>query len=126
MDAHTREATREAKCSPPLRRGVRRPPHEALKRDGAKDGGVGVYVLSRQQLQRWWYVDELSATELQEKYRSECGVYAHRSNLVRWLKAWPFPNILYVLFFVESSPFVESRYQLSGFPCEVHPIIIRK
>ena len=71
--------------------------------DGAKDGGVGVYVLSRQQLQRWWYVDELPATELQEKYRSECGVYAHRSNLVRWLKAWPFPNILYVLFYGESS-----------------------
>ena len=71
--------------------------------DGAKDGGVGVYVLSRQQLQRWYYVDGLSATELQEKYRSECGVYADRSHLVRWLKAWPFPNILYVLFYFESS-----------------------
>ena len=54
--------------------------------DGAKDGGAGVYVLSRQQLQRWYHVDNMSPTELQEKYRVECGVYAHRAHLVRWLK----------------------------------------
>ena len=54
--------------------------------DGGKDGGAGVYVLSRQQLQRRHHVDNMSPTELQEKYRVECGVYAHRGNLVRWLK----------------------------------------
>ena len=56
--------------------------------DGAKDGGAGVYVLSRQQLQRWHHVGHLSATALQEKYRLECGVYADRGNLVRWLKVF--------------------------------------
>ena len=57
--------------------------------DGAKDGGVGVYTLSRQQLQRWYYVDKITnPTELQEKYRLECGVYADRGNLVRWLKVF--------------------------------------
>ena len=55
--------------------------------DGGKDGGAGVYRLSRQQLQRWHYVDKLSPTELQDRYRSECGVYAHRGNLIRWPKA---------------------------------------
>ena len=54
--------------------------------DVAKDGGAGVYVLSRQQLQRWYHVDNMDPTALQEKYRVECGVYAHRANLVRWLK----------------------------------------
>ena len=56
--------------------------------DGSKDGGAGVYTLSRQQLQRWYYVDKITnPTELQEKYRLECGVYADRADLVRWLKA---------------------------------------
>ena len=54
---------------------------------GARDGGAGVFVLSRQQLQRWHHVDKLSPTALQEKYRVECGVYADRAHLVRWLKA---------------------------------------
>ena len=54
--------------------------------DGGKDGGAGVYRLSRQQLQRWHYVDKLSPTALQDRYRSECGVYAHRAHLIRWLK----------------------------------------
>ena len=57
--------------------------------DGAKDGGVGVYTLSRQQLQRWCHVDKITdPTALQEKYRVECGVYADRGNLVRWLKVF--------------------------------------
>ena len=54
--------------------------------DGGKDGGAGVYRLSRQQLQRWFHVDGLTPTQLQERYRSECGVYAHRGYLIRWLK----------------------------------------
>ena len=57
--------------------------------DGAKDGGVGVYTLSRQQLQRWYHVDKITdPTALQEKYRVECGVYADRAHLVRWLKVF--------------------------------------
>ena len=28
----------------------------------------------------------MTPTELQEKYRVECGVYAHRANLQLWLK----------------------------------------
>ena len=55
--------------------------------DWAKDGGASVYVLSRQQLQRWSHVDKITnPTELQEKYRLECGVYADRAHLLRWLK----------------------------------------
>ena len=54
--------------------------------DGGKDGGAGVYRLSRQQLQRWHYVDGLSPTALQDRYRSECGVYANRGSLIKWLK----------------------------------------
>ena len=53
---------------------------------GGKDGGAAVYLLSRQQLQKWWYVDKMTPTELQEKYRVECGVYAHRANLVQWVQ----------------------------------------
>ena len=54
--------------------------------DGGQDGGAGVYRLSRQQLQRWYYVARLSPAAVQDLYRSECGVYADRRNLVRWLK----------------------------------------
>ena len=61
--------------------------------DGARDGGVGVYTLSRQQLQRWYYVDKITnPTELQEKYRLECGVYADRGNLVRWLNVFSYTS----------------------------------
>ena len=49
-------------------------------------GGHGVYELSRQQLQRWHFVDGMTPTELQEKYRVECGVYAHRGYLQHWLE----------------------------------------
>ena len=31
----------------------------------------------------------MTPTVLQEKYRLECGVYADRGNLVRWLKVVP-------------------------------------
>ena len=55
---------------------------------GGKDGGAAVYLLSRQQLQKWWYVDKMTPTELQEKYRVECGVYADRGNLVRWVQVF--------------------------------------
>ena len=27
---------------------------------GVKDGGAAVYLLSRQQLQKWWYVDKMT------------------------------------------------------------------
>ena len=56
---------------------------------GGRDGGAGVYVLSRQQLMRWHYVDGMTPTQLQEKYRLECGVYADRADLVRWMKVVP-------------------------------------
>ena len=55
--------------------------------DGAKDGGVGVLNLSRQDLLRWHHVEKLGPTAIQERYRSECGVYAHRAHLQRWLAA---------------------------------------
>ena len=38
---------------------------------------------------RWYYVDGMTPTQLQEKYRLECGVYADRAYLVRWLKVVP-------------------------------------
>ena len=50
------------------------------------DGGAGVFALSREQLQRWYFVEEMSPTQLQQKYRVECGVYADRAALVKWLR----------------------------------------
>ena len=52
----------------------------------ARSGAFGVFELSREQLRRWHFVDGMTPTELQEKYRVECGVYAHRANLQLWLK----------------------------------------
>ena len=57
-----------------------------LHGEPARLGGSGVYELSRQQLQRWHFVDGMTPTELQEKYRVECGVYADRRNLQLWLQ----------------------------------------
>ena len=50
-------------------------------------GNASVYTLSRQDLQRWYYVDKLTETQLQKKYLTEHGVYAHRKNLTTWLQA---------------------------------------
>ena len=55
---------------------------------GGKDGGAADYLLSRQQLQKWCYVDKMTPTELQEKYRVECGVYADRAHLVKWVQVF--------------------------------------
>ena len=54
---------------------------------GGIDGNASVYTLSRQDLQRWYYVDQLTPTQLQRKYLTDHGVYADRANLIRWLKA---------------------------------------
>ena len=51
------------------------------------DGNNSIYVLSRQDLQRWYYVDGLRGADLQQKYLQEHGIWAYCSNLVRWLKA---------------------------------------
>ena len=54
---------------------------------GGVDGNSSVYTLSRQDLQRWYYVEQLSETQLQRKYLLEHGVYAHRKHLTTWLQA---------------------------------------
>ena len=54
---------------------------------GGIDGNASVYTLSRQDLQRWYHVDQLSPTDLQKKYLTEHGVYSDRKNLVAWLQA---------------------------------------
>ena len=54
---------------------------------GGIDGNASVYTLSRQDLQKWYYVEKLSPTEIQKRYLMEHGVYAHRNNLMTWLKA---------------------------------------
>ena len=67
--------------------------HKYLKgNDGAKDGGAGVYVLSRQDLQRWYHVEGLTGAALQERYREECGIYADRAQLTRWISAQTLPS----------------------------------
>ena len=38
-------------------------------------------------LQYWYHVEKLSATELQQRYLEEHGVFADRANLYTWLKA---------------------------------------
>ena len=69
------------------------------------DGGVGVFALSREQLQRWYFVEEMSPTQLQQKYRVECGVYADRAALVKWLRVLlQNPECVVFLFISGSSP----------------------
>ena len=77
--------------------------------DGAKDGGVGVYVLSCQHLQRWFHVEKLSPTYLQERYRAESGVYADRSDLVCWLNA---P--------AQALPYLQDNIDVLSNPCGAH------
>ena len=54
---------------------------------GGIDGNASVYPLSRQDLQRWYYVDQLTEESLQKKYYAVYGVRADRKNLVSWLQA---------------------------------------
>ena len=54
---------------------------------GGIDGNASVYTSSRQDLQRWYCVDQLTPTQLQHRYLTDHGVYAHRANLIVWLKA---------------------------------------
>ena len=54
---------------------------------GGIDGNASVYTLSRQDLQRWYYVDQLTPAQLQHKYLTEHGVYADRAGIIRWLQA---------------------------------------
>ena len=49
---------------------------------GGIDGNASIYTLSRQDLQRWYYVDKLTDTQLQKKYLTEHGVYANRKHLI--------------------------------------------
>ena len=57
-------------------RPVLAPPPLAVYRVGGIDGNASVYTLSRQDLQRWYYVDQITPTQLQHKYRTDHGVYA--------------------------------------------------
>ena len=52
-----------------------------------KDGNASVYALSRHDLQRWYYVNQLRPTQMQHKYLMEHGVYSDRKNLITWLNA---------------------------------------
>ncbi len=72
------EVTREA-CANWLRR--------YRLQSAAKDGCNALYRLSLHDLQYWYHVEKLSPTELQQRYLEVCGVYAHRANLVAFLKA---------------------------------------
>ena len=53
----------------------------------AKDGNNAVYAASKADLQYWYHVEKQSPTELQQRYLQECGVFADRAALYRWLKA---------------------------------------
>ena len=50
-------------------------------------GNTAVFELSRQILQRWYFVDHLSAFTIRQKYLAECGVWAHDRNIKVWLDA---------------------------------------
>ncbi len=52
-----------------------------------KEGNCAMYALSRQDLRTWYYVDKLTPTQLQDKYRDEHGVFANRSRLITWRDA---------------------------------------
>ena len=53
---------------------------------GSTEGNAAVYELYRQDLRGWYYVDQLSPTDLQTKLVQRHGVYADRAHLVAWLK----------------------------------------
>ena len=56
--------------------------------EGAQmQGNAAVFGLSRTDLRRWYYVEKLTPTQLQERYMNEHGVYAHHQRLVEWLRA---------------------------------------
>jgi hypothetical protein len=55
--------------------------------DGSIDGSSSLYELARQDLMRWFHVEGLTPTQLVSKYRTEHGIFAAHSNLVRWLRA---------------------------------------
>jgi hypothetical protein len=46
-----------------------------------------VYILSREQLRRWFYVEKLPRAALVQRYLQECGVFADGAHLEQWLKA---------------------------------------
>ena len=48
---------------------------------GGVDGNSSIYTLSRQDLRRWYYVEQLSPTEIQLKYLREHGVYSDRKHM---------------------------------------------
>ena len=50
-------------------------------------GNTAVFELSRQMLQRWYFVDHLSPFTIRQKYLAECGVWAHDRNIKVWLDA---------------------------------------
>ena len=54
---------------------------------GGIDGHALVFILSRIDLRNWYYIDNLSATQIQRKYLLEHGVNSHRNNLMYWLQA---------------------------------------
>ena len=74
--------------------------------DGAKDGGVGMFTRSRQDLLRWHHVEQLGPTALQERYRAECGVYADRSHLHTWVTAA-----------AQALPRLENNEDIHAHPC---------
>ena len=67
---------------------------------------------------RWYYVDGMTPTELQEKYRLECGVYADRAYLVRWLKAL-LERTMFVFVFAYQQFFVSRWYPAHARPLHV-------
>ena len=54
---------------------------------GVVDGCAAVYAVSRQDVQRWYFVDEIGIREVQRRYRNLHGVYADHCNLPQLLCA---------------------------------------
>ena len=62
----------------------------------ARDGNASLLSLSRQDLQRWFHVEQLGRTETARRYLAQTGIHYDPSNLERWLKqpAQLLPNLL--------------------------------
>ena len=54
---------------------------------GGIDGNAAIFTLARQDLRKWYYVDELTPKQIQVKYREDYGVFADAANLGKWLRA---------------------------------------
>ena len=93
--------------------------------DGAKDGTASLHALSRQDLHRWYHVEGLSKTQLQERCRKEAGVFVDAAHWVRWLKA-PAQALITLDVNIDMHSHACGEYVLEQLQSGVHAAVVAK